>query len=555
MIEHIRKYSGLMVVVLGLVIVSFVLMDAQRMPGLTGDPVVMKINGRSYTHKEFQRTGASSFEVFQLFYRTGDMELFRAFAPFVMRGMGSGEEPVKQFFTGRILLKDAQARFGIHPSEDEISSRIRKMPVFSTQDGGFDAERYTTIVQKQLGRYGMTEHDLRELIADSIVSLKLQDILGSGLVADRGITASSLALDNQEVSVELASLNRETYQDKIDPKEEEIKAYWESIQDKYKTETRRKFTYVIITPEAIPEPAADAPAAPLPADATEEAKAAAKKAEEDKKAAAAAQLAEARRKALLTSNGLIDTFLVTLQDQKGAGFEDLAKKNGWEVKTTELFALSNPPAELNLDLRSSSTGGKVPQILFQIQSNGDDYSKISPAIPVGENQTVVARLESEEPSRKMTYAEARAEARADYISEKGGDALKAAVEQAATKIKESLAAKKSFADAAKDAGITEVKKIDKVSKTYRPDPLTEPQGLFDAVRSIDPGSIANTLVESERAFVAYVVKREVVKEANADARLDAEVRNQTAQNETAAFDAWLTEQIENAKVEDLYAKQ
>ena len=197
MIEHIRKYSGLMVVVLGLVIVSFVLMDAQRMPGLTGDPVVMKINGRSYTHKEFSRTGQSSFEVFQMLYQTGDFELFRAFAPFIMRGMGTSQEPVKQFFAGRILLQDARTEFGIYPSEDEISARIRKMPVFSNQDGGFDAERYTTIVQKQLGRYGMTEHDLRELIADAIVSVKLQDILGSGLVADRKITASTRALDNQ----------------------------------------------------------------------------------------------------------------------------------------------------------------------------------------------------------------------------------------------------------------------------------------------------------------------------------------------------------------------
>jgi hypothetical protein len=555
MIEHIRKYSGLMVVVLGLVIVSFVLMDAQRMPGLTGDPVVMKINGRGYTNKEFSRTGASSFEVFQMLYNTGDFDLFRAFAPFIMRGMGGTQEPVKQFFAGRILLRDAREQFGIHPSEEEISARIRKMPVFANQDGGFDAERYTMIIQKQLGRYGMTEHDLRELVSDTIVSLKLQDILGAGLVADRNITATNLAFDSQEITVELARLDRDTFQDKIEPKEEEIKAFWESIQDKYKTEVRRKFTYVIVTPEAVPEPAPEAPAAPLPADATDEAKAAAKKAEEDKKAAAAAKAAEARRTALLKSNGLIDTFLVTLQDQKGEGFEELAKQNGWEVKTTELFAATKAPAELDVDLRSSSTGGKVPQILFQINSKGDAFSKISPAIPVGENQTIVARLDEEEASRTMEFAEARAEARADYISEKGGDALKAAIAEAATKIKEGLAARKSFADAAKDAGITEVKKVEKVSKTYRPDALSEPQGLFDAVRTIDPGSISDTIIESERAFIAYVEKREVVKEANADARLDAEVRNETTQNETAAFDAWLTEQIESAKIEDLYAQQ
>ena len=154
-----------------------------------------------------------------------------------------------------------------------------------------------------------------------------------------------------------------------------------------------------------------------------------------------------------------------------------------------------------------------------------------------------------------TYAEARSEARALYISEKGVEALKAAAEQAATKIKEGLAANKSFADAAKEAGITEVKTVPNVTRTYRADAVTEPQTLFESARAVDPGSLANTIVESDRAFIVHVVKREVVKEPNAAERLDAEVKNSAAGNEFAAFNSWLTARIEAAKIEDLYAKQ
>lgn len=553
MIEHIRKYSGLMIVVLVVVFISFFFMDTSSMRGMSGSPTVMRIDGRSYTEKDFRRLGAGASELIIGTARSGDFGLYQAFMP--LFGRTGGDEMPKQLFIARILLHEAKDEFGIHPTDEEISSYIRKMRIFSGPDGSFDSETYRNFVQKSMNRLGLVEQDLREIASDAIVATKLQSILAAGLGTDRDSIARDLALNAQQITVDLARLDLDTYQDKIDPKEEEIKAYWEGIQDSFKTESLRKFTYILVTPEAVAEPAAEPAPAPLPADATEEAKAAAKKTEEDKKAAQAAKLADARRENQKKVDGLVDDFLYNLEEHKGAGFEDLAKKNGWEVKTTGLFPLSTPPAELDLTVRSSSQGGKAAATLFQIKSGGDAYSKISEAIPVGEGQWLVARLDGEEPARVKTYAEARSEARAQYISEKGVEALKAAAEQAATKIKEGLAAKKSFADAAKEAGITEIKTVANVTRTYRADAVTEPQTLFESARVVDPGSIANTIVESDRAFIVHVVKREVVKEPNAAERVDAEVKNSAAGNEFAAFNSWLTAKIEAAKVEDLYAKQ
>jgi len=553
MIEHIRKYSGLMIVVLVVVFISFFFMDTQHMKGPTGSPTVMRIDGRSYTEKDYRRLGSAAYEVIVSTARAGDFGLYQAYMP--LFGRSGGDDMAKQLFISRVLLQEAKEQFGIHPGDEEISSYIRKMRVFSGQDGSFDPEIYGKFIQGGMNRLGLQEHDLRDIVSDAIVAAKLQAVLSAGLGTDRDALAREAALNDQEITLDLARLDLDTYQDKIDPKEEEIKAYWEGIQDSFKTEVRRKFTYVLVTPEAVPETAPEAPAAPLAADATEEAKAAAKKAEEDKKAAAAAATAEARRKAQNKVDALVDDFIYALQEQHGAGFEDLAKKNGWEAKTTELFPLSAPVADLNLDLRSSSQGGKAADLLFRIKDGKDAFAKISQPIAVGEGQWLVARLDEEEVSRVKTYAEARADARAQYILEKGVEALKAATEQAATKIKEGLEAKKSFADAAKEAGITEVKTVEKVTRTHRPDALTEPQTLFDDARTTDPGALANNIIESDRAFIVHVVKREVVKEANAAAKLDADVAQSAAGNAFAAFSSWLAAASEAAKVEDLYAKQ
>jgi chaperonin cofactor prefoldin len=554
MIEQMRKYSGLMIVVLVIVFISFFFMDTRSMRGATGGAPVMKIDGRGYSDKEVRVNGAGAYDLVVGAAQAGDFSFYQAFIPLFGRATKREDVP-QQLFVGRTLLHDAQEEFGIHPNDEEISSYIRKMRLFAGPDGAFNQETYRNFIEKTINRIGMTENDLRSLASDAIVAQKLQSIVGSGLGADRDTVARTLALENQQISAELASLKLDTYQDKIEPTEEQIKTFWEGIQESFKTEALRKFSYILVTPAAT----AEAPVEPVTesiadAAASDEAKAAAKKAEEDKKAAAAAKTAEERRKNQIATDRLVDDFLADLQDAKGTGFEDLAKKNGWEIKTTDFVGLSNPPADLNLDLRSSSSAGKAIGSLFQIKPGTDAFSKISEAIPVGDGQWLVARLDGEEKARVKTFAEARADARAQYISEKGIEALKAATEEAAKKIKESLAAGKSFADAAKEAGIPEIKAVAKIDKAYRPDALSEPQNLFETVRGTDPGSLANTIVESDRSFIVYVVKREVVKEPNAAARLDAEIKSRASENQMAAFDSWLTARIDSAKVENLYKK-
>ena len=81
------------------------------------------------------------------------------------------------------------------------------------------------------------------------------------------------------------------------------------------------------------------------------------------------------------------------------------------MKTTELFARSAAPKELDLKLRSSSRGGKAVDQLFLIQETSDPFSKISEAIAVGDNQWIVARIDGEEKSRAKTFEEARGDAR------------------------------------------------------------------------------------------------------------------------------------------------
>ncbi len=556
MIENIRKYKGLIILGLVVVVVGLVLgfgSDITR--GSAGGQAVLKIGGRTYSDKEFNKLGQGTFDLASNLARSGDFGLYQ-FIMSLSSGAASQDDAAEKFFIGRMLIRQAKDEFGVYPGEEEISTYIRSLRAFTSNDGKFNQEAYSNFIEKGIGRLGMTEGDLRDLASDVLASKKITAIVGTGLGANRDVVAQLLALDNQQIDGEIARLNIDTYESAIEPKDEEIKTYWETIQDSFTTEPLRKFTYIIATPDMPADVTAEDEAKDTIADAalSDEAKKEAEKKKADEKAKKTAEIAEIRRKKQMEIDAKVDDFTFSLEEQKGAGFEDLAKTNNWEVKTTELFSATTPPKELDFALRSSSRGGKAVDELFKIEPTTDPVSKLSPPIAIGENQWLVARLDGEEKSRTKTFEEAKDEARDKFINEKATEAMKKAADEAVAKIKEGLAAGKSFADAAKEAGISETKAFTKATTSYSPDAASEPKNLFEATRNVDPGSLAEVIVEADRAFIVHVAKREVVKEENAAARIDSAVTSRANENEMHAFNGWLSDRMEAAKVEQLYRK-
>ncbi len=554
MIENLRKYTGLMIVVFVILFISFFFLDSRSVRNMNSGRAMLKIAGRTYDDKEYNNLGTSSMQLAYGLAGRGDFDMVQFVAD--VSGGAQGEQAPEQFFIGRMILRQAKEDFGIYPGDEEVTAYLRTLKVFAGPDGKFTAETYRNFIDKGMGRLGMSEKDLRELAADYLAFKKISAIVGSGLSVDRDAVAKDLALQNQQITGELAKLELSPFEDKIKPTEEEIKKYWEIISDSFTTEPKRKFTYVIATPSLPVEAATpDAPESLADAAASDEVKKAAIKKKDEEKAKRATDLAEERRKKQLELDSLVDDFLFKLEEQKGSGLEELAKANGWEVKTSELFAKGGAPKDLDINLRSSSRGGKAVDQIFLIQETSDPFSKISEAIAVGDNQWLVARIDGEEKSRPKTYDEARAEARAQYISEKANEAMKTAANEDLTKIKTLLSAGKSFADAAKEDGIPETKAFSAILSTYRPDGASEPQNLFEAARNIEPGTLADVITESDRAFILHVAKREVVKAADAATRIDSQVATSTRQNETIAFTSWMAARTEAAKVEQLYKQQ
>lgn len=543
MIEHLRKYTGLIVVLFVLVLIGFFFMDRGATQASQGSGVpYLKIAGRNYTDKEYQHLGTAAYELTQNLAQTGDFQLYTFL--FTLSGDAKSPEQAQQnFFSNRILLRSAKSEFGIYPGEAEIDNFIRQLRAFASPDGAFDQARYRDFIKKGIGQLGLTEADVRELASDILTQRKLAEILGAGLTTSSEIVARKSALTDQRINADVARIDIDPIEEKIKVSEKEIKTYWETIQDAFKTPEKRKFTYLFAKPEFPIEPAEIAAPA---ADASKEVKAKFEK----EKAARSAKIAEDRRLAQTKTNAKFDDFLLKLETDKSATFEALAKEDGWDFKATELFAVNEAPDDLKTPLASANSQGIAADELFKMIVTSDPFSKISPPLQVGESDYLIARLDGIEKSRTQTFEEARADARARLISEKATAALKKAAEDAVEKIKASLAKGKTFAEAAKAAGITnEATSVTEVTTSYQGDTTKIPSNLFEAAQYTDPSGLTEPVIETDRAFIIHVSSREVVKPE--DTALAAQVKQAAESNRITAFTAWLGARAEAANIEQL----
>jgi peptidyl-prolyl cis-trans isomerase D len=553
MIENIRKYTGLIIVFFALVVVALVfgIKDDIFRGGPTGQPV-MKISGRTYNDKEFHNFGSGSLELANLLARSGDFDLF-SFVLGLTSGATGEDQAAEQFFTNRMILRQAREEFGVHPGDQEVTDYIKSMRSFAGADGKFNNETYRNFIERGIGRLGMTENDLRELATDAIATRRITKIVGTGLGVSRDIAATEIAMRDQRISGHVARLEIDAFEAQVQPTDEQIKEYWESIQDAFVTEPLRKFTYIIATPD-MPAEEPEEPEVPetiSDAAASDEEKKAAEEKKAGEKAKKAAELAEARRAKQIEIDSKVDDFSFRLEEQQGAGFEKLAAEYEWEVVTTDFSPRSKPPVALDINLRSSSRGGKAVDELFRIEPTTDPISKISQPIAIGENQWLVARLDEVKESRPKTFEEAKDEVRDRYIQEKAAEAMRTAAKEAAEKIKQAVAEGKSFDEAAKSAGIDKTSSFTNIKSTHQPDPANEPSNLFEAARYINPGSLAEIIMQGDRAFILHVALRELEKSPDAAQGIDAQLSSQARSNENIAFIGWLADRAEAANVQHL----
>lgn len=248
MIENIRKYTGLMIVVLVLLFVGLTFFGSDARSAITGG-TAMEIDSKAITPKEFQRLAVNSQRIPSFFspYSEGGATLNRA--NYIL-GAGNPDDTAAttRYLANRYAVRQAGIDYGVTPNIEEVQRYIREA-LFANADGSFDQKRYDDFLVNQLGQLGMNSRDFNEVLIDLLTANNLLDLIGAGLSPDLEMTRALYEDSAQTLSASQIMFPRAQYLESITPTEEDIKEYWEKNKAKYLTEEQRKVTYILAQPD------------------------------------------------------------------------------------------------------------------------------------------------------------------------------------------------------------------------------------------------------------------------------------------------------------------
>ena len=575
-----RKYTGLMAAVFILLAAGFLFtmndISGGGGGGMGSGPTVLEANGRILDQQEYRRMGDSTLQlaseaglhVYVNFLIVPDaaqlqqaMQLLQYGYPnyYLTMGRNLKADDFNRFISNRIIIQQAMQNMGVRASDEEINNAIMLSPSFSSE-GKFDNAKYASFIEKRLGRLGMTEKDLREIVHESLCLNKIIEIVGGGLLTPRQAAQDLLEAQMQAVSISRVVFKRDDFVEKEQPSEEEIKAYWDTHQDAYKTEEQRRINYILLT--LPPETQLKSSPATLPADATEEQKKAHAEAEQarlDAEAQVKAQLADQRAQAARSIQKEIDQISQEIYDseeeKKPLDLAAILAKRNRQIQQTGLFSRSSLPKEISsLKLRGNFNKGKsIADFIFDHSTSSQDpYDLVSDALPVGEHGWIVFTLEEVIEPTLLDYTSARGAARAQLVSENGSIKVKEAALAARAAIAAQVLSGKSFDDAAKEQGLTP-SPLGPFTINDRETQSKDPSFrlLHQKASGLNPGDISETIDENDRSLFFHLISREVEDTEESKQRIESVINNGKNQIMMIAFLNWLQQQYQEADVKGL----
>jgi hypothetical protein len=128
MIEHLRKYTGLIIFVIALLFVGLAFLgDNANLGRGSNDPAYLSVDGTSYSVSDFRKKGESARAL------GSGLGLYQYLITMGGLGGANEDEASKQFFVNRLIVEQACGEFGIHPGDEEVTAALKAMPVFQAR--------------------------------------------------------------------------------------------------------------------------------------------------------------------------------------------------------------------------------------------------------------------------------------------------------------------------------------------------------------------------------------------------------------------------------------
>jgi hypothetical protein len=410
-------------------------------------------------------------------------------------GMGANEETsLSDFILNLFVIRHEAPVLGIRPSDEAVAGVIKSLPVLQT-DGTFDPTKYASFLQDQLAPRGYTERQMEEMIRDSLRVKEIRKIVTSPVAVGEGQVREAARI-YQPVSGQMLRFDREAFLKGAAPAQEEIAAFYEKNKAGMRAPETRAITYAVL----------DLPPAQ-------------QKLEGKELTAALQKLADrivASGKSIREGVG------------KGGDFEQLAAKQGLTVrKDAVVDRTGNQTGKTAVAVPEEVTAGA-----FRLPKAGS----VSDIIQSGRSFYLVT-VKGITPECQLELAEVADRIAALIGAEKAAKAAAAAATKAIEQIRSSMESGKSFADAAKQAGV-KTQAFSQINPSDRRG-TPEQQAFAAATLSLKEGELGTLQPAPWGVFAAYLDKRAPLTDAQWNERRESLSKTLLTNEQELLFLEWL----------------
>ncbi len=282
-LEFIRKNSILVLIVIAAVALGLVMMDYSGKGSMFSNDYYIQVNGTNYDYVETESLGANGKEYLSSlvssvhqrindnFDADGNEELDEAEQQkanewmeanpqvedalnlinlaYQTWGRGITQDEHANFAISRALLHAQAQELGIRPDKSQVDDFLRSFPAFVKADGSFDQQLYQRLAGYRDGiANNNQERAFRAVIADLIIWQSLRSMLTEGVAYNHKAAAAMLDMLEQQMQVKTAWLPLAAVAEPAEPTEDELKAWWETHKDNYKSEEKRIVSVYTLTP-------------------------------------------------------------------------------------------------------------------------------------------------------------------------------------------------------------------------------------------------------------------------------------------------------------------
>ncbi len=498
MLAFFRKHQGTFwIVITVVVIISFTFWGGYSQPDdrkNTDNQIAFTLYGDQYNFSEMSRLERN----YELSMRLGLRGFSETLSFITQRYQVENRVPF-DFSLNLLVLRKELEKNGIHASDEEIKQEFKKMPAFQV-NGQFDGSR-ADFFENDLGSIGFRQADLYQLLRDWIGLQKLQKLIAGNYVAPSYVAKQYYSAGYQTIKVASIPFATETYKASAKVSDEELKKYFEEKKDTFKTLEKRAFSYVFIEKPNVEK-----------------------------------MNAEDTVKARNSYGERINNFAAA-SIEPNANFEALAKSANpsLEVKSTPLFSMDAPPAELKDDYA----------LLVEVFRNDPKTHPVSDPIESSKGYYVFKVTQVDEP-KQQDYATVEGKIRDVLIAQKTQEALIKAVNDARKQVEDSIKTGKTFEDAAKSAGL-----VPQMLAEFSPsNPITDLSNGSEIAAEAEKtpaGQFTKPLSTDNGVILVYVVAKELRKREDGDKSKTGIEKSLTNFNQRNIFRAWFEARRNDAK--------